>query len=128
VVDFVLHRVAIPASTPAPSRWGKDLQTLSQAVRAVLLAHPNIHPILVSYITVTPAMLRIAEGAVGILKTAGFEDDDLVHAYNTWSGYVFGFTVLEMKPANPGERDQLAEHTRTYLRTWIPTGTPSSPN
>ncbi len=116
VVDFILHDVKIPTSPPAPSRWGEDLRTLSQAVRAVLLAHPNIHPVLVSYITVTPAMLRIAEAAVGILRTAGFDDDDLVHAYNAWSGFVFGFTVLEMKPATPAdERDELARHTRAYL-------------
>jgi hypothetical protein len=31
-----------------------------------------------------------------ILRTAGFEEDDLVHGDNAWSGFLFGFTVLAL--------------------------------
>lgn len=117
VADLVLSEVPVSDGRPTARTWRAALRTISDDVRAVLEAHPHIHPVLDSHLLVTPAAVRIADQALSALRAAGFSGDHIANAYNAWAGYVFGFSLVEAQPsAGRAERLRLREWARPYLR------------
>ena len=118
VADLVLSEIHLPShgtDQTSPS-WQDRLREYAKQIRSVLAAHPHVHPVLDSYVLVTPAAVRIAEGAIAILRDAGYDSDALTDVYNAWAGYVFGFTVIEMQPEHQrNERLQLERWVRSFL-------------
>lgn len=118
VADLVLSEIQVPseARDQTAETWRERLRSFAFDIRRVLADHPHVHPVLDSYVLVTPAAVRVAEHAVSILLGAGYEGDTLVDAYNAWAGYVFGFSVVEMQPEQRrSDRLQLERWVRTYL-------------
>lgn len=120
VADLVLSEIGsgpdMPSSGTGETSWRAELRAFSLEVRRVLGEHPHVHPVLDTYVLVTPAAVRVSERAVAILRRAGYDGDTLVDAYNAWSGYVFGFSVLETQPEQRlRDRAQLERWVRAYL-------------
>ena len=114
-MDYVLAEVET-SPTDADGMPGRArLERLSLSLRAVLSAHPHLHEILTSQLAVTPSTVRMAEAALGCLRDWRIEDADLVDAYNAWSGYVIGFTVIEAKPPELAPDPQLQQAMRIQL-------------
>jgi TetR/AcrR family transcriptional regulator, tetracycline repressor protein len=117
VADLVLSEVEVPSHPVRSAAWRTSLRRFSLEIRRVLEAHPHVHPVLDSYVLITPAAVRIAERGVASIEAAGFRGDRLVDAYNAWAGYVFGFSVMEMQPRQQREeRAQLRRWVHGYLR------------
>jgi AcrR family transcriptional regulator len=116
IADLVLSEidVAVVRRHRNEPRWIGELRGLSSEVRRVLEEHPHVHPVLASELIVTPASLRIAERAVGVLRSGGYRRDALLHVYNGWTGYVFGATILEIKAAGATD-ERIDSGTSSYL-------------
>lgn len=115
VADLVLSEVQL--AHPGARGWSGRLRELSLSVRATLERHPHIHPVLASSLIVSPAMVAVADAAIGYLMEGGFRGGELVDAYNAWACYVFGSSVVEMHPrAEREERDRLRGWAIRYLR------------
>lgn len=102
VVKQALEDVVPPASSGDWRLWLKDLfRRYRQAVRR----HPNLAALMgaqmVSNAGVEPVL---PECVLGVLSRAGFNDDQLVHAFNTVIATMAGFVTLEFGPA-PADDD-----------------------
>lgn len=115
VVDYVLGEVDV-APAYEPIFWRQQLWDLSMAVRKVLVAHPHIHPVLTDNIVLTPNMTKIAEAALHSFVQGPVPDPELIDAYNSWIGYVVGFTSVEIKPSTIEIEGDFKRVLRLHLR------------
>jgi AcrR family transcriptional regulator len=119
VADLVMSEVDVEAALRARARrgeprWVARLRGLALEVRRVLTDHPHSHSVLASELICTPATAAVADVVIGALREGGFAGTELVHAYNTWTGFVFGHTVLEIKPRT-AESEELGEGIAGFL-------------
>jgi AcrR family transcriptional regulator len=115
IVDHVLVDVETTSAYARRRTPRSRLAALSTSYREVLAAHPHLHEILTSYVTLTPHSIRIADAALTCMRDLGIADDDLVDAYNAWCGYVIGFSVLETKPPEHAPEPPLEDAMRAAL-------------
>lgn len=115
IVDHVLEDVDTSAGADRRRSARTRLEAISDSYREVLSAHPHLHEILTSYVTLTPNSIRIADAALTCLRDLGIRDEDVVDAYNAWCGYVIGFSILETKPPEHAPERSLEVAMRAAL-------------
>jgi AcrR family transcriptional regulator len=79
--------------------WTQQLATLSQDVRAHLLAHPAVVPFALQRPGLGPHSLRLGEAIYDILRPAGFSDQAVVGTVYALLTYILGFVALEVPRA-----------------------------
>ena len=85
---------------PDPSGdWTQQLATLSQAIRAHLLAHPAVVPFALQQPGLGPHALRLGESIYDVLRPAGFSDEAVVGTVYALLTYILGFVALEVPRA-----------------------------
>jgi len=85
---------------PDPSGdWTQQLTTLSQAIRAHLLAHPAVVPYAIQQPGLGPHSLRLGEAIYNVLRPAGFSDQAVVGTVYGLLTYILGFVALEIPRA-----------------------------
>ena len=98
IVDLVFSEVDTSVADADGTSGRQRLERLSIALRDVMAAHPHLHAVLTSHVAITPSTVRVAESSLSCLRGMGIADPDLVDAYNSWFGYVIGFTAVESMP------------------------------
>jgi len=94
--------------------WEADVRTGCRAWRRLMTAHPTVIALFAEskHPASSPERLRPMEWAFDLLRRGGLSDDDVVHAFRAFGGYIMGFVLNEV--ANPvpgmGDRDHRAEH------------------
>jgi len=79
--------------------WTQQLTTLSQAIRAHLLAHPAVVPYALQQPGLGPHSLRLGEAIYRVLRPAGFSDQAVVGTVYALLTYILGFVALEVPRA-----------------------------
>ena len=79
--------------------WTQQLTTLSQAIRAHLLAHPAVVPYALQQPGLGPHSLRLGEAIYNVLRPAGFADQAVVGTVYALLTYILGFVALEIPRA-----------------------------
>jgi AcrR family transcriptional regulator len=79
--------------------WTQQLVTLSQAIRAHLLAHPAVVPYAIQQPGLGPHSLRLGEAIYNVLRPAGFSDQAVVGTVYALLTYILGFVALEVPRA-----------------------------
>jgi len=79
--------------------WTQQLTTLSQAIRAHLLAHPAVVPYALQHPGLGPHSLRLGEAIYNVLRPAGFSDQAVVGTVYALLTYILGFVALEIPRA-----------------------------
>jgi len=79
--------------------WTQQLTTLSQAIRAHLLAHPAVVPYALQQPGLGPHSLRLGEAIYNVLRPAGFSDQAVVGTVYALVTYILGFVALEVPRA-----------------------------
>jgi AcrR family transcriptional regulator len=79
--------------------WTQQLTTLSQAIRAHLLAHPAVVPYALQQPGLGPHSLRLGEAIYNVLRPAGFSDQAVVGTVYALVTYILGFVALEIPRA-----------------------------
>ena len=79
--------------------WTQQLTTLSQAIRAHLLAHPAVVPYALQQPGLGPHSLRLGEAIYRVLRPAGFSDQAVVGTVYALLTYILGFVALEIPRA-----------------------------
>jgi len=80
--------------------WTQQLDTLSQSIRAHLLAHPTVVPFAVQKPGLGPHELRLGEAIYNVLRPAGFSDQAVVGTVHALLTYILGFVTLEVSRAS----------------------------
>jgi len=99
LLDGVTSRVLDQLEVPIPTADGFADQALGwmHAVRSRLHEHPAVMPLLRTSTHVTPALLRLVNSLLVILRAAGFEDDDAVRGSREIMWFTFGFVFMEIR-------------------------------
>lgn len=85
--------------------WDEWLEIVAKQWREAMHQHPNIAVVAGTYLVTTTGAMPIVERILSVLLDAGFEDEDLVNAYNTFVGFVLGWLTLELSQ-QPGNDNQ----------------------
>ena len=76
--------------------WTEQLTTLSQSIRAHLLAHPAVVPFALRQPGPGPHGLRLSEAIYTVLRPAGFSDHAVVGTVHALLTYILGSVALEV--------------------------------
>lgn len=110
LVEQVMDRLAVD---PQHSDWRAQLHCVADSYRGLVLAHPNVLPLIATRPLVTPlvrrprAMLQRTEDVLELLCRAGFDDRSAVTAYRRFLGFLLGQLLLELREAvdDPAEEE-----------------------
>jgi AcrR family transcriptional regulator len=102
--------------------WTQQLATLSQAIRAHLLAHPAVVPFALQRPGLGPHSLRLGEAIYGILRPAGFSDQAMVGTVYALLTYILGFVALEVPRAgtDPHDSDEFVRRMWAFFAALPP--------
>jgi TetR/AcrR family transcriptional regulator, tetracycline repressor protein len=102
--------------------WPQQLATLSEGVRAHLLAHPAVVPFALQQPGVGPHGLRLGEAIYGILRPAGFSDQAVVGTVYALLTYILGFVALEVPRAgtDPQTSDEFVRRMWAFFAALPP--------
>jgi AcrR family transcriptional regulator len=103
VVDSVMGEVELPE---VDGRWRKPLRQLALSYRTALLAHPAVMPAFHVCGARGPNALTVLDRAHAIVRGAGFPDEHVGRAVETFHAFVLGSVSLEIAWASldPGRR------------------------
>jgi TetR/AcrR family transcriptional regulator, tetracycline repressor protein len=108
---------------PDPTKdWTEQLATISQAVRAQLLAHPAVVPYALQQPGLGPHGLRLGEAIYGVLRPAGFSDQATVGIVYALLTYILGFVALEIPRAGttPQTSDEFVRRLHGFFAALPP--------
>lgn len=107
LVELVLSRVTVE---PAGD-WRDWMRAFAGSIRAELLRHPALMPVVAIRPVATPGAFSMVERAAAALTEAGFTAKEALRLINAVSTFVIGHTLAE---AGPDSRDHpdldLADH------------------
>jgi AcrR family transcriptional regulator len=103
MVDLAMSVVELP---DRDADWIEQLRQLAWNARRVLDDHPAIGSVLHAGVTAGPALLRITERALAILRAAGFDDQHVAFAFQTYANVAVGFAVSPAHAPAPAELTQ----------------------
>lgn len=104
LVDLVTDAVmaTIPVPDPATGTWDERLWQLNQASRTAMARHPGLADRLM-HTPLPPAAQRLEDASLGLLREAGFADEDARLAYATFRACMFGRLVTDGRPTRQKE-------------------------
>jgi TetR/AcrR family transcriptional regulator, tetracycline repressor protein len=102
--------------------WTQQLTTLSQAIRAHLLAHPAVVPYALQQPGLGPHSLRLGEAIYNVLRPAGFSDQAVVGIVYALLTYILGFVALEVPRAgtDPQTSDEFVRRMWAFFAALPP--------
>lgn len=75
--------------------WCARLRGIHQSLRRSLLEHANLLPAAILRPFNTPQAARVTETVLDVLLSAGFDEQNALHAYQSLRAYVLGYTLTE---------------------------------
>ncbi|WP_327142043.1 TetR/AcrR family transcriptional regulator C-terminal domain-containing protein [Nocardia sp. NBC_01327] len=117
LLDGLVERVLSDAAAfdTGDGPWTIALRDYARLLRAALLRHPGVLPLIATRPAVTPQTLRTAERGLEILCAAGFPVGSALSALNALTLFVIAHATAEVDiaPVNaaeaPGSADYIAE-------------------
>jgi TetR/AcrR family tetracycline transcriptional repressor len=102
--------------------WAQQLATLSQEIRAYLLAHPAVVPYALQQPGLGPHSLRLGEAIYNVLRPAGFSDQAVVGTVYALLTYILGFVALEIPRAgaDPETSDEFVRRMWAFFAALPP--------
>ncbi|MCI4084938.1 MULTISPECIES: TetR/AcrR family transcriptional regulator [Streptomyces] len=88
---------ALAGWTPT-GRWREDLRALGLRIHGAYLAHPQAALLTASRVTGRPREIAADEAILGILRGAGFGDEDAVRIYHAYIDQSLAFAALDAGP------------------------------
>jgi len=108
VVDAVLGDVELPE---IDGRWRKPIRRLAGSLRSALLAHPAVMPAFHASGGRGRNALAVLDRAHGILRGAGFPDEQVVRVVDTIHAFILGSAALEIAWAS---LDPASRHAQIF--------------
>jgi AcrR family transcriptional regulator len=101
LIDGLIDQVyaGLTLKPDASGDWVQQLTTLSEEIRAYLLAHPAVVPYALQQPGLGPHSLRLGEAIYTVLRPAGFSNQAVVGTVYALVTYILGFVALEIPRA-----------------------------
>jgi TetR/AcrR family tetracycline transcriptional repressor len=125
IAGYLLQEIDV--SNLDPNDWAAAIKTGFTEFRRVLLAHPNLCPVLQRKTEMSPLAMRPIELALSILQGAGFPPGEALLAHWTLSGFTMGHVMWQMtNPLLDGDdginsfKDHAMRHRQTLNEDEFP--------
>ena len=93
IVDAVLAEVRWPKTR---GRWQNDVRSIAEALWLVVRAHPNVIPLILTRRSQLERNLEPGEALLHALSRSGRSAEQLLIAYRTVLGYVYGLAQTRL--------------------------------
>jgi AcrR family transcriptional regulator len=105
ILDGLLEVVVSEIEVPTlGGDWREAMRRRARSAHKVLTAHPWATMLLMSRISIGPAMMRYIDATLGCLREAGFSFPIADYAWNAIDSYIYGYTMHQLNfPAEPDE-------------------------
>lgn len=94
MVELLLGELKIP---PESGPWEARVREAYRAYRRLAHEHPNVFPLFVTRPPDTMDGVWLVEEFMKTLRGAGFGPETALHAFRTFSGYVTGYAMSEIR-------------------------------
>lgn len=111
LVDRVLETAYAGLDSPAGT-WVPWMRRFAHSLRAALLAHPGVLPLVATRPVNSPQALRLAEQWLASMRGAGLSAGDAMDVINVLATFTIGHTLAEVgrTPGHEGSEPDLDEH------------------
>ncbi|WP_206441212.1 TetR/AcrR family transcriptional regulator [Streptomyces boncukensis] len=129
MAERMMDGVADAAAEADSGDWSERLSALARAMRAALLARRDGARVFAGTYATGANTLAFADAVAGVMRAAGFPDDDAARALYTVANFTVGHTLEEQAalqlgnggPADPGVlADAVAAGTYPHLEAGLP--------
>ena len=105
ILDGLLEVVVSEIEVPAiGGDWREAMRRRARSAHKVLMAHPWATMLLMSRISIGPAMMRYVDATLGCLRESGFSFPMADYAWNAMDSYIYGYTLQQLSfPVEPDE-------------------------
>ena len=111
ILEVVMAEFEFPNET---GDWEADVRAGARAWRRLMIAHPTVIALFAEskHPASSPERLRPMEWAFDVLGKGGLSEDEVVHTFRAFGGYIMGSVLNEVANPVPGmdDRDHRAEH------------------
>ncbi|WP_438289688.1 TetR/AcrR family transcriptional regulator [Streptomyces sp. HUAS TT7] len=130
MAERILDGVTDAAAEADAADWSEHLAALARALRTALLAHRDGARLFAGTHSTGANTLGFSDVAVGVLRGAGFRDEDAARALFTVANFTVGHTLEEQAALQPGGaepagagvlRDAVAAGDYPHLEATLPT-------
>jgi AcrR family transcriptional regulator len=115
MIDAGIGETAILTATPS-GNWREDLGRSAHGLRAAILRHPWVVPVLGRRPALGPNMLATTETTLSAVDGLGLSIDQMLWTIGVVNAFVIGFVVNEL--AERAWRYPLAERSGPQAREW----------
>lgn len=106
VLEAVLSEMVV--REPDSRAWTERVKARARALREAMMRHPAAMPLFATRPAVTPSSLAHVEGALEILRSAGFSTVDAIRAFQSVLAFTVGNTVSVFSVLPTAERSSPA--------------------
>ncbi len=101
LIEVVVSEIEVPT---IGGDWREAMRRRASSAHRVLTAHPWATTLLMSRISIGPAMMRYVNATLGCLRESGFSFPLADHAWNAMDSYIYGFTLQQLNsPVQPDD-------------------------
>jgi AcrR family transcriptional regulator len=105
ILDGLLEVVVSEIEVPTiGDDWREAMRRRARSAHDVLTAHPWATMLLMSRVSIGPAMMRYVDATLGCLRESGFSFPVADYAWNAMDSYIYGYTLQQLNfPFEPDE-------------------------
>jgi AcrR family transcriptional regulator len=114
------HLMALVPGVPEDAPWPDQVRAVCRGLRRLMLQHPCLAQLLASRPLSGHETARVAEGLLGVLRSAGFDKETAARTHTTLFTYVLGATSWEIQMAAERGNPEGWRRLRTTMATLSP--------
>jgi AcrR family transcriptional regulator len=119
------HLMALVPPVPAGASWPDQVRAVCRGLRRLMLQHPCLAQLLANRPLSGHETARVAEGLLGVLRSAGFDPETAARTHTTLFTYVLGATSWEIQMAAERRDPEGSRRLWTTVRSLSPTEFPT---
>ena len=111
------HLMALVPAVPEGEVWPDQVRAVCRNLRRLMLEHPCLAQLLGSRPLSGHETARVAEGLLGVLRSAGFDKETAARTHTTLFTYVLGATSWEIQMAAERRDPEAWRRLRTTMES-----------
>lgn len=110
LLELVVGEIEVPT---IGGDWRAEIRRRASSAHSVLMAHPWATMLLMSRVSIGPAMMRYVDATLGCLRESGFSFPVADYAWNAIDSFIYGYTLQQLN--FPFEPDEYAGAAASYV-------------
>ena len=119
------HLMGLLPPVPEDVPWQDQVRAVCRSLRSLMLQHPCLAQLLAGRPLSGQETARVAEGLLGVLRSAGFDKETAARTHTTLFTYVLGSTSWEIQMAAERRDPEAWRRLRTTMESLSATEFPT---